>query len=213
MALVGRPNVGKSALFNRLVGDESAIVSEEAGTTRDRHFGRVEWGGRTFWLVDTGGLPESSNVPMDAEIRKQVLEAIEEADLMLLVVDNKVGVHPSDHRVLDLLRDARKPWLLVANKVDDPTDPNFYEFYNMGAGDPHPVSANNGKQADPVFPAIVDTVMMALRYSQPNPAELTDPATNLTSSVYNTGEQMKYRTGVEATADERWLKRDPSGAR
>ncbi|HET7450013.1 MAG TPA: GTPase, partial [Gaiellaceae bacterium] len=108
VALVGRPNVGKSALFNRMVGDESAIVSEEAGTTRDRHFGRVDWGGRSFWLVDTGGLPEKSDIPMDTEIRKQVLEAIEEADLLLLVVDNKVGVHPSDHRVLDLLRDAHK---------------------------------------------------------------------------------------------------------
>ena len=158
VAIVGRPNVGKSALFNRLVGDESAIVSEEAGTTRDRHFGRVEWGGRTFWLVDTGGLPESSNVPMDVEIRKQVLEAIEEADLLLLVVDNKVGVHPSDSRVLDLLRDAQKPWLLVANKVDDPSDPNFYEFYNMGAGDPHPVSANNGKQSGDLLDAIVERI-------------------------------------------------------
>ena len=156
VAIVGRPNVGKSALFNRLVGDDSAIVSDEAGTTRDRHFGRVEWGGRAFWLVDTGGLVEDSNVPMDVEIRRQVLEAIGEADLLLLVVDAKVGVHPSDARVVDLLRDSRKPWLLVANKVDDPQSSDFYEFYRLSAGDPFPVSANNGKQSGDLLDAVVE---------------------------------------------------------
>ena len=156
VAIVGRPNVGKSALFNRLVGDDSAIVSDEAGTTRDRHFGRVEWGGRAFWLVDTGGLVEDSNVPMDVEIRRQVLEAIGEADLLLLVVDAKMGVHPSDARVVDLLRDSRKPWLLVANKVDDPQSSDFYEFYRLSAGDPLPVSANNGKQSGDLLDAVVE---------------------------------------------------------
>ena len=87
IALVGRPNVGKSALFNRMVGDNSAIVSEEAGTTRDRHFGRVEWSGSEFWLVDTGGLTDDPSIPMDVEIRKQVQQAIEEGDLLLLVTD------------------------------------------------------------------------------------------------------------------------------
>src|SRR5215216_3461542 len=93
VALVGRPNVGKSALFNRLVGGHAAIVSEEAGTTRDRHFGRVEWAGRSFWLVDTGGLPDASTLPMDLEIRKQVVQAIAEADLLVLITDAKVGAH------------------------------------------------------------------------------------------------------------------------
>src|SRR6476469_4109595 len=110
VAIVGRPNVGKSALFNRLIESNDAIVSEEAGTTRDRHFGRAEWNGRTFWLVDTGGIVEDSNVPMDVEIRKQVVQAIGEADLVLLVVDARVGAHPSDARVVDLLRDSGKPW-------------------------------------------------------------------------------------------------------
>lgn len=158
VALVGRPNVGKSALFNRLVGERSAIVSEEAGTTRDRHFGRAEWQGRAFWLVDTGGLTDDPSIPMDVEIRKQVLQAIDEADLLLLVVDALRGLHPSDQRVVDLLREAGKPWLLVANKVDRPTDTDFYEFYNLGAGDPLPVSAANGMQSGDLLDAIVEHI-------------------------------------------------------
>ena len=155
VALVGRPNVGKSALFNRLVGEHTAIVSDEAGTTRDRHFGRAEWAGRQFWLVDTGGLVEDSRVPMDVEIRKQVLEAIEEADLLLLVADAKVGVHPSDSRLVDLLRDRGKPFLLVANKADDPSSTDYYEFYRLGAGNPVPVSAGNGKGSGDLLDEVV----------------------------------------------------------
>ena len=155
VAIVGRPNVGKSQLFNRLAGSDSAIVSEEAGTTRDRHFARAEWGGRAFWLVDTGGLTDDTSVPMDVEIQKQVMQAISEADLMLLVVDAKTGLHPQDQRVVDLLRDSRKPWLLVANKVDDPRSTDFYEFYNLGAGDPIPVSAINGKNSGDLLDEIV----------------------------------------------------------
>jgi len=156
VALVGRPNVGKSALFNRLVGGNAAIVSEEPGTTRDRHFGRVEWAGRAFWLVDTGGLPDDTSLPMDLQIRRQVLQAIEEADLLMLVADAKVGVHPSDARVLDLLRDSGKPWVLVANKVDNAQNTDFYEFYSLGAGDPVPVSATNGRGSGDLLDAVVD---------------------------------------------------------
>ncbi|HSC32839.1 MAG TPA: ribosome biogenesis GTPase Der [Gemmatimonadaceae bacterium] len=155
VALVGRPNVGKSALFNRLVGGDTAIVSDEAGTTRDRHFARAEWNGRAFWLVDTGGLTEDPWVPIDVEIRRQVLQAVDEADLLLLVVDAQAGVHPEDARVVELLRGTGKPWLLVANKVDDPTAADFYEFYHLGAGDPAPVSARNGKGSGDVLDAIV----------------------------------------------------------
>ena len=91
VALVGRPNVGKSALFNRIIGDDTAIVSDEAGTTRDRHFALTQWNGRDFWLVDTGGLVEDSDLPMDVAIKRQVKEAIAEADLLLLTVDAKIG--------------------------------------------------------------------------------------------------------------------------
>ena len=156
VALVGRPNVGKSALFNRLVGDQSAIVSDEPGTTRDRHFARANWNGRAFWLVDTGGLTDDPRVPMDVEIRKQVLQAVAEADLLLLVVDAKAGEHPQDHRLVEILREARKPWVLVANKVDDPRTTDFYEFYNLGAGDPVPVSAQNGKSSGDLLDVIVE---------------------------------------------------------
>jgi GTP-binding protein len=156
VALIGRPNVGKSALFNRIIGEDEAIVSEEAGTTRDRHFSKAEWNGRAFWLVDTGGLSDDPNLPMDAEIRKQVATAIEEADLFLFVVDALVGVHPSDSRVAEMLRTSGKPLLLVANKVDDPSRTDFYEFYRLGAGDPFPVSAQNGKNSGDLLDAIVD---------------------------------------------------------
>jgi GTP-binding protein len=156
VALVGRPNVGKSALFNRIVGEGRAIVAEEAGTTRDRHFVATDWNGRNFWLVDTGGLVEDPNHPMDVEIRRQVLQAIEEADLLLFVVDAITGLHPSDARIGEVLRDAGKPWLLVANKVDDPSSTDFYEFYALGAGDPIPVSAGNGKGSGDLLDAIAE---------------------------------------------------------
>ena len=156
VALVGRPNVGKSALFNRIVGESRAIVSEEAGTTRDRHFASADWNGRHFWLVDTGGLVDDPDHPMDVEIRRQVLQAIEEADLLLFVVDAITGLHPSDARIAEILRDARKPWLLVANKVDDPQSTDFYEFYRIGGGDPIPVSASNGKGSGDLLDAVTD---------------------------------------------------------
>jgi GTP-binding protein len=161
VALLGRPNVGKSALFNRIVGAETAIVSDEAGTTRDRHFARAEWNGRAFWLVDTGGVSEDPQHPMDLEIRRQVGQAIDEADLLLFVVDAKAGLHPSDANVADLLRTSGKPWVLVANKVDDPRATDFYEFYSLGVGDPIPVSANNGKGSGDLLDVIVQHLPVA----------------------------------------------------
>ena len=158
VAIVGRPNVGKSQLFNRIIGESSAIVSDEPGTTRDRHFASAEWAGRHFWLVDTGGLVEDSHEPMDNEIRKQVMQAIAEADMLLLVVDAKVGVHPSDARLVDILRQAKKPWMIIANKVDDPSSSDYYEFYRMGAGDVFPLSAQNGKGSGDVLDAIVERI-------------------------------------------------------
>jgi GTP-binding protein len=161
VAIVGRPNVGKSKLFNRIIGESAAIVSDEAGTTRDRHFAQAEWAGRHFWLVDTGGLVEDSTVPMDTEIRKQVMQAIDEADLLLLVVDAKVGVHPSDARLVDLLRQSRKPWIVVANKVDNPDTTDFYEFYALGAGDVVAVSAQNGKGSGDLLDVLVARIPQA----------------------------------------------------
>jgi GTP-binding protein len=156
VALIGRPNVGKSALFNRIIGSDDAIVSDEAGTTRDRHFSKGEWNGRAFWLVDTGGLADDPHTAMDVEIRRQVGTAVDEADLLLFIVDAQVGAHPSDGRVADLLRASGKPWLLVANKVDDPNHTDWYDFYRLGAGEPFPVSAQNGKQSGDLLDAIIE---------------------------------------------------------
>ncbi|MDB4874133.1 MAG: hypothetical protein JWM41_579 [Gemmatimonadetes bacterium] len=155
VALIGRPNVGKSHLFNRIVGDESAIVSEEAGTTRDRHFAQTDWAGHVFWLVDTGGIADDPRLPMDIEIRRQVDEAIGEADLLIFVVDAKAGLHPSDYHVMEQVRNSRKPWMVVANKADDPRATDYYEFYNLGAGDVFPVSAINGKGSGDLLDEVV----------------------------------------------------------
>ena len=167
VAILGRPNVGKSALFNRIVGKDTAIVSDEAGTTRDRHFARADWAGRHFWLVDTGGVADDPRHPMDVEIRRQVDQAIEEADLLLFVVDAIAGVHPSDAHVVEMLRASRKPWLLVANKVDKPQSTDFYEFYGLGAGDPIPVSANNGTGSGD----LLDEVVARLPVAEPDPED------------------------------------------
>jgi GTP-binding protein len=155
VALIGRPNVGKSALFNRLVGRNAAIVSDEAGTTRDRHFTRADWAGRDYWLVDTGGLVEGANHPMDIEIRRQVDLAIGEADVMLFVVDAIEGLRPGDTRIAEMLRASGKPWLLVANKADKANSTDYYEFFSMGAGDPHPVSAVNGHGTGDLLDALI----------------------------------------------------------
>lgn len=159
VALVGRPNVGKSALYNRIIGDRNAaIVSEVAGTTRDRHFGRATWNGRDFWLVDTGGLPEETTDPMDVEIKRQVKEAIAEADLLLFVTDAKLGLVPSDEKVADLMRESGKPWLLVANKCDEHGTIAHYEFYQLGAGDPFAVSAQNSAGIGDLLDAVVENM-------------------------------------------------------
>jgi GTPase len=155
VALVGRPNVGKSALFNRIVGRNAAIVSDEAGTTRDRHFARADWAGRDFWLVDTGGVVEDPNQPMDVEIRRQVDLAIAEADVLLFVVDALGGLNPTDAHIAEMLRTSEKRWLLVANKVDKPQSTEYFEFYNLGAGDPLPVSAVNGHGSGDLLDALV----------------------------------------------------------
>ncbi|MDR2496489.1 MAG: ribosome biogenesis GTPase Der [Tannerellaceae bacterium] len=145
VAIVGRPNVGKSTLFNRLTQSRQAIVDEEAGTTRDRQYGKVEWGGQEFSVIDTGGWVVNSDDIFEEEINKQVQIAIEEADAILFVVDVTNGLTDLDNSVADILRRSDKSVIVVANKAD-----NFMmhaasaEFYSLGLGDPSCVSAING---------------------------------------------------------------------
>ncbi len=145
VAIVGRPNVGKSTLFNRLTQSRTAIVDPTAGTTRDRQYGKVDWNGREFSIVDTGGWVVNSDDIFEAEINKQVELAIEQADEILFVVDAMNGVTDLDDHVAEILRKSRKPVILVANKVDsNEWVYNVPEFYSLGLGDPYPVSAVNG---------------------------------------------------------------------
>jgi GTP-binding protein len=159
VALVGRPNVGKSALFNRMTGQRQAIVEDIPGTTRDRLVGEVEWRGRAFELIDTGGLAEPTSVQgsgayMDA-IRGQVELAIGQASLLLFVVDAKSGPTSADEEVADLLRRAGKPVLLIANKADNQRrSEDSTEFYELGLGEPLPVSALNGEGVGEVLDEI-----------------------------------------------------------
>ena len=145
VAIVGRPNVGKSTLFNRLTNTRHAIVSDVAGTTRDRQYGKCEWCGKEFSVVDTGGWVVNSDDIFEDAIRRQVLVATEEADLILFVVDIKNGVTDWDEDVAQILRRTKLPVMLVANKADNNQD-NYYsaEFYSLGLGDPYSISAATG---------------------------------------------------------------------
>ena len=145
VAIVGRPNVGKSTLFNRLTKTRQAIVNEQAGTTRDRQYGKSEWLGREFSVVDTGGWVVNSDDIFEGEIRKQVMLAVEEADVILFVVDVMNGVTDLDMEVAAILRRTQKPVLMVANKTDNnDLQYNAAEFYSLGLGDPYCISALSG---------------------------------------------------------------------
>ncbi len=156
VAIVGRPNVGKSTLFNRLTQTRTAIVDPTAGTTRDRQYGKVFWNGREFSIVDTGGWVVGSEDIFEGEINKQVHLAIEQADVILFVVDTMNGVTDLDDHVAEILRKSKKPVLLVANKVDSNTwIYNVAEFYSLGLGDPYPVSGINGSGTGDLLDEIV----------------------------------------------------------
>ena len=145
VAIVGRPNVGKSTLFNRLTKTRQAIVNDEAGTTRDRQYGKSEWLGREFSVVDTGGWVVNSDDIFEEEIRKQVLMAVDEADVILFVVDVTNGVTDLDMQVAAILRRAKSPVIMVANKTDNhELRYNAPEFYRLGLGDPYCISAISG---------------------------------------------------------------------
>ena len=156
VAIIGRPNVGKSTLFNRLIGRRDAIVDAQPGVTRDRHFGAAEWNGRRFWLVDTGGMVLGAEDALNRAIRTQVETAVAESDVVLFVVDVEAGVHPADAEVASYLRKAGRPVVLVANKADRlPDDVRHLAFYELGLGDPFPVSAAIGTSSGDLLDRIV----------------------------------------------------------
>ena len=156
VAIVGRPNVGKSTLFNRLVGMRQAIVDDIAGVTRDRHYGRCEWCGREFSVVDTGGYTTNSDDVFESAIRSQVQIAIDEADVVLFMVEAGTGITDYDSEIADVLRRARKPVILCVNKVDNGERMfDAYQFYSLGLGELYSISAANGSGTGDLLDAVV----------------------------------------------------------
>ncbi len=157
VAIVGRPNVGKSTLFNRLVQRRDAIVDAVSGVTRDRHYGKSNWNGKEFSVIDTGGYTVGSDDIFEEEIRKQVNLAIEEADIIVFVVDVEEGISPMDEEVAKLLRKVKKPIFMAVNKVDNSMrDANAVEFYNLGLGEYYTISSINGSGTGELLDAMVE---------------------------------------------------------
>ncbi len=156
VAIVGRPNVGKSTLFNRILRKKDAIVEDTPGVTRDRIYGVAEWNGISFMLVDTGGFVPSSDNLIEKAIREQAQIAIEEAQVILFVCDGKEGVAPFDFDIANILRTSNKPVVLVINKCDNPEfDLNAYDFSRLGLGEPFPISALSGRSTGDFLDEIV----------------------------------------------------------
>jgi GTP-binding protein len=157
VAIVGRPNVGKSTLFNRLIKRREAIVDSVSGVTRDRNYGKSEWNGKEFSVIDTGGYIKGSDDIFEAEIRKQVELAIDEADVIMFVVDVEEGITPMDDEVAKLLRKITKPVIVVVNKVDNAMrEKDAYEFYNLGLGEYITISSNSGSGTGELLDQLID---------------------------------------------------------
>ncbi|MCQ2150457.1 MAG: ribosome biogenesis GTPase Der [Bacteroidales bacterium] len=172
VAIVGRPNVGKSTLFNRLVGMRQAIVDDIAGVTRDRHYGRCEWCGREFSVVDTGGYTNNSEDVFEAAIRRQVEIAIDEADVILFMVEAAAGITDYDSGIADVLRRCKKPVILCVNKVDSGEKMyDAYQFYGLGLGELFSISAANGSGTGDLLDAVVSAL--------PADTDETDPYADL----------------------------------
>jgi GTPase len=169
VAIVGRPNVGKSTLFNRFIGRRNAIVHDMPGVTRDRHYAETEWAGRKLTLIDTGGFVPASEDVIEAAIREQAQIAIEEADLVLFLVDGLEGLHPGDSDIADILRRSRKKVVLVVNKIDNENrEATLGEFYKLGLGEPIPASALLGRKIGDLLDLVtLDSAML--------PEETGDP--------------------------------------
>src|SRR3954454_13525378 len=157
VAIVGFPNVGQSTLVNRLTQSRAAVVHETPGVTRDRKELVADWNGKRFLLIDTGGGAIADETPITRSIADQAREAVAEADLVLFVVDARAGVTPGDEEIAQILRNAHKPVLLVANKIDDPAqEPLALEFHRLGLGDPIPISGMHGHGTGDLLDDVVD---------------------------------------------------------
>ena len=157
VAIVGRPNVGKSTLFNRLIQRREAIVDSISGVTRDRHYGKSDWNGKEFSLIDTGGYAVGSDDVFEEEIRKQVQLAIDEADIIIFVVDVENGINPMDIEVANILRKIKKPILMAVNKVDNSMrETDALEFYNLGLGEFFTISSINGSGTGELLDALAE---------------------------------------------------------
>ncbi len=155
VAIVGRPNVGKSTLFNRIVGAKEAIVEATPGVTRDRIFGESDWQGKYFTVIDTGGFIPGSEDDIEKAIREQAYIAIEDADVILYVCDGRDGVTAYDYDIAEILRRTEKPIVLAVNKCDNAIqDANSFEFHTLGLGEPYPVSAISGRNSGDMMDAI-----------------------------------------------------------
>lgn len=157
VAIIGRPNVGKSTLFNRILKRRLAIVDDQPGVTRDRNYALADWNGREFFLIDTGGLVPNTSDRMEKSIKKQVEIAIGEADLLLLVVDRQTGISDIDHQVARLVRKSGKPYLLLVNKVDDQVhEAEAYQFMRLGLGEPQLIAAGPGRAIGDMLDRVVE---------------------------------------------------------
>ena len=159
VAIVGRPNVGKSTFFNRLIQRREAIVDSVSGVTRDRHYGKSDWNGQIFSLIDTGGYVKGSDDVFESEIDKQVILAIEEADAIIFMVDVESGITGMDEDVANLLRRQDKPVLLAVNKVDNSKRlENAVEFYNLGLGEFYPIASTSGSGTGELLDALIEVL-------------------------------------------------------
>ena len=168
VSIIGRPNVGKSTLFNRFVGRRDAIVDSSEGVTRDRKYGKVSWSGHEFLLVDTGGYDAKSDEPILSSVRAQALEALDESELVLFVVDSETGITAGDEDIAKVILKQSKKVILVVNKVDDKSrEPEIYDFMKLGLGEPFPVSAESGRRTG-------DLLEAAISHFKLSPATLTE---------------------------------------
>ncbi|MCM1305938.1 MAG: ribosome biogenesis GTPase Der [Firmicutes bacterium] len=167
IAVVGRPNVGKSTLFNRIVGDRIAIVEDTPGVTRDRIYADCEWCGRAFTLIDTGGLELKSDDEMWTHIRTQAEIAVDTANAILYVVDGKTGLTNDDNLVCSFLRKSKLPVVLAVNKIDNNYMDSLYDFYALGFGEPYPVSAEQGKGIGDLLDALMEVIPVSVPEDDP----------------------------------------------